>query len=112
MSKIEPRLEEEIRRMEQAGQTDREIPVILELTSRAPAGQPEVVDFSDLQRQVRAQQQGVVRRLGDLGVKREIRQMTLSNSVETRLTAAQIRQVAGDEEVKRIILNRAEQVTA
>jgi hypothetical protein len=32
--------------------------------------------------------------------------------VETRLTAAQIRQVAGEEEVKRIILNRAEQVTA
>ena len=113
-AKIERRLDEEIQRMEAAGQPDRQISVVIELAAKPGRMQQESrpVSYSDLEQQVRAQQQGILERLSELGVTGDVRQMTLSNSIEVRLTPAQIRQMGGHKEVKLIILNREEQVTA
>ena len=114
--KIEPRLQEELRRIEAAGQADREISVVIEVRS-GPEGAPGEsrrveMDYAELERRARLQQQGICERLSEIGVTADIHPMPLSNSVEVRLTPAQIRQMGGHKDVKLIVLNREEQVTA
>ena len=111
--KIEGRLLEEIRQFELAGQPDRRIPVLIQVEVE-PWDTPQEgrLDYAQLEGRVRSQQGPVRQRLAELGVTTEIRPLILSNSLEARLTPAQIRQMGQHQDVRLIILNREEQVTA
>jgi len=106
-AKIEPRLAAEMQRAEETGQGNSRIPVLIQVTGAESLTPP---NFADLERQVAVRQRSVRELLQDLGVQGEIRSLTLSNSLETSLTPAQIRNVAGHQDVKSILWNRAEQV--
>ncbi len=112
--KIEPRLLEEIRRVETAGQPDRRIPVIIEHVRQISIEREEGrrMEYGALEERMRAEQQGIRKRLSELGVTNDVRQMALANALEVRLTPAQIKEMAGHSDVRLIILNREEQVTA
>lgn len=111
--KIEPRLEEEIKRVEAAAEPDRRIPVIIEHIKEVgiTPGEDPRAQLDELERQVRDLQRGIVKRLSELNVVGEIQQATLSNFLSVRLTPAQIREIAAHGDVKFIRLNREEQVT-
>ena len=112
--KIEPRLAQEIERVESAGQPERAIPVIIEHVQALtiPTGGSARGQLAALDRQVSHLQAGIVARLSELGSTGELHQATLANALSTSLTPAQIRQIAAHGDVKLIRLNREEQVTA
>ena len=112
--KMEPRLIEEIKRVEAAGQPDRTISIVIEQVGEAAwmASEGTSNDLSELEGEVRAEQIGIRKRLSQLGAAGEIRQLTLSNALAAWLTPAQIREMAGDSRVKLILWNREDQVTA
>jgi hypothetical protein len=107
--KIEERLREEMQRMEKTNQGNRETPVLIELEAIPGVGQGGV---QALDEKVKNAQQEVRRKLEELGAGESIRAMTLANAMEARLTPSGIRQVATLHEVKKILWNRVEQVTA
>lgn len=112
--KIEPRLEEEIQRVEAAGDTNRKIPVVIEHIAKPeiPPSRERTSRLDKMDQQVRVLQQGIVQHLSELGVTADIHQSTLSNSLSARLTAAQIKEIANRTDVKFITLSREERVTA
>lgn len=112
--KIEPRLEEEIQRVEAAAEPDRKIPVTIEHIKEVQArpGEDRGAQLDELEREVRDLQRGIVMRLSDLGIVGGIHQATLSNSLSVSLTPAQIREIAARDDVNFIRLGREEQVTA
>jgi len=107
--KIEERLREEMRRVEKAGEGSRQIPVLIEHETASNAG---AGSMHALEERVRASQQGIRRKLEELGAAESVRVMTLANAVEAKLTPAGIREIAGLPEVKKVSWNRAERVTA
>jgi len=107
--KIEERLREEMRRVEKAGEGGRQIPVLIEHEAASNVG---TGNMQALEERVRASQQGIRRKLEELGAAESVRVMTLANAVEAKLTPAGIREIAGLPEVKKILWNRAERVTA
>lgn len=112
--KIEPRLLEEIRRVETAGQPDRKIPVIIEHVRQIGGigEEGKRIDYNALEQRVRGEQEDIRKRLFELGVTDDVQQMSLANALEVRLTPAQIKEIAAHSDVKLIVLNREEQVTA
>ena len=107
--KIEDRLREEMMRAEKAGEENRRIPVLIEHETTSKAGPG---GMQALQESVRASQQGIRRKLEELGAADSVRVMTLANAVEAKLTPAGIREIATLRDVKKILWNRAEKVTA
>jgi hypothetical protein len=107
--KIEARLQEEILRAEKADEGSREISVLIELEA---AGNVGPGGMQALEENVLAAQQGLRRKLDQLGAAKTVRAMTLANAVEAKLMPAGIREIARLPEVKRIVWNRAEKVTA
>jgi hypothetical protein len=107
--KIENRLREEMRRAEKAGEGSRQIPVLIEHETAAIAGPG---GMQALQESVRASQQGIRRKLEELGAAESVRVLALANAVEAMLTPAGISEIAALREVKKILWNRAERVTA
>lgn len=107
--KIEPRLLQEIDRLERAGQKQNQIPVLIELASIAS---PDQGSLGSLEQRVQSAQQNVRKKLADLGAERTMRPLTLANAIEAPLTPAAIREIAALPEVTLIRWNRAERVTA
>jgi hypothetical protein len=106
--KIEPRLREEMARMESTGGGDALTSVIIQVRTYDRPSK----DYPGMQTQVDMQQKSVKERLRELGVQGDIRSLVLSNSIEANLTPSQIRAISDHEDVKSIILNRADRVTA
>ena len=107
--KIEARLQEEMQRAEKAGEGNREIPVLIELEAASNVGPS---GMKALEERVRLAQQGIRRKLEELRAAKTVRVMTLANAMEASLMPAGIREIAELPEVKRILWNRAERVTA
>lgn len=107
--KIEQRLQEEMKRMEKAGEGALEIPVLIE---HEGVGSAEPGGLSTLEEKVRVVQQGIRRKLEQLGAGKTLKPMTLANAIEARLTPAGIAEIAELPDVKKIVWNRAERVTA
>jgi hypothetical protein len=107
--KIDPRLQEEMSRIEKSRETARTIQVLIELEAAANAG---TSGLQGLEEKVRAAQQGVRKKLEELGAGKTVRALTLANALEAALTPLQIATVAALPEVKRLTWNRAEKVTA
>lgn len=111
--KIDPRLAEELRRLELTGEQARTIPVIIEHAVGIVPGSDEdpVRELDRIQEAVRQSQQGIVARLSELGAGEGVEQATLANSLAARLTPPQIADIAGRSDVKIIRLDRADYVT-
>ena len=87
----------------------REIPVLIELEAASNVGPS---GMKALEESVRLAQQGIRRKLEELRAAKTVRVMTLANAMEASLMPAGIREIAELPEVKRILWNRAERVTA
>jgi len=107
--KIEERLREEIQRLEEANEGNRDLPVLIELEAISGVGPGGMQALDD---KVKKAQQEVRKKLEVLGAGETVRAMTLANAMEARLTASGIRQIAMLRDVKKILWNRAERVTA
>ena len=112
--KIEPRLLAEIREAESSARPQRRLSVIIaHATGPADADRDRRLDYAELEARVRAEQQGLRRRLLELGVDGgAMRQITLAHALEASLTPAQILDVAERSDVRSIVWNREQQVTA
>ena len=110
--KIDPKLRAEIKRLEEAGRTDGRLSVIVEHTATvvAPADAQGAAGMSALDARVEEVQQGLRNRLTTLGIQ-GVRRVPLTNALAADLTPAQIREIAADAEVKRLLWNVAEKVT-
>lgn len=100
--KIEPRLRAEMERLEQSDAPARTLSVIVE----SMGGHADAVDETG------AAPAGVARvrkRLERLGAA-DVQELTLVNGVVASLTVAQIRELAGDPAVKRLVSNASERV--
>jgi hypothetical protein len=107
--KIEARLQEEMERAEKDDEGSREIPILIELEAASNVGPG---GMQALEERVRLAQLGIRKKLEELGAARTVRAMTLANAVEARLKPAGIREIAELPDVRRIVWNRAERVTA
>jgi len=112
--KIEPRLLQEISRLEAGGQPDVRVPVIIRhavdlgplgMGGRAPRDKTG-------QERAEADRRDLLDRLRRMTEGEELQRLEMANAIETRLTAGQIREIAAHPDVKQIIWNREERVTA
>ncbi len=112
--KIEPRLLKEISRLETAGQPDLRISVLLELVHELDPLRREGTAEVDkaTEGRLRVERRNLLERLARMAAGKVPLQLELANALEMQLTPAQIRQVAAHPDVKRIIWNREERVTA
>jgi hypothetical protein len=108
LDKIEPRLLDELHRIESQGPGDQQVPVVIQVEGRD--SMPS--DYAKMEAEVDRRMQGVKGRLLELGVQGPIRLLVLSNAIEASLTPSQIRAIGDREDVKRIVLNRADRVIA
>jgi len=106
--KIDDKLRNEIERLERSGGPAQRLPVIIE--HGVSGGPPREGDRKALEEQVRTAQQPLLKRLADMGIS-DVQQMTLANAVSAELSPAQIREIAAEPAVKRVIWNIAERVT-
>lgn len=112
---IEPRLLKELARLESAGQKDLAIPVIIQSARDLGPLPRQDAEGRDHASQPPAQAHGrqdLLQRLAAMGAVQNLQYLALANSIETRLTAAQIREIATHPDVKLILWNREERVTA
>lgn len=111
---IEPRLLTEIARLEATGQQDLSIPVIIQFAHDLGPPAPQVRNGRDEASDARAEEsrRDLLQRLAAMGARENLQYLVLANAVETRLTAAQIREIATHPEVKLVLWNREERVTA
>jgi hypothetical protein len=112
--KIEPRLQLELARLETTKQQDYRIPVIIQLLHELGPLAPKVASGADKLGETRAQADGrdLLERLARMGTEDDLNRLELANSIETHLNPAQIREIAAHPDVKRVIWNREEHVTA
>jgi len=106
--KIDAKLQQEIERLERSGTSTQRLPVIIEHGDSGNVTGDR--DMAVMERQVRAAQAPLLKRLGDIGAG-NVQQMILANAVSADLTPDQIRSMASEPAVKRIIWNVAERVT-
>jgi len=106
--KIEPRLLEELRRLEAAGHVRDSIPVIIQINPESRW--QEAATYEGLRQRLRENREVILDRLARSGFSDRIRENVLAGSLETQLTRDQITAVAELAPVKRVILNRADQV--
>lgn len=105
-SKIEPRLEEEIRRIRESSSIGAAIPVVLQLAPlRVAHG-----GIAELEQQVRMAQAPLLDWLAKQGVSGAT-PSTLANAITAALTVEQIEAVAARPEIYRVVWNRPEAVT-
>ncbi len=111
--KIEAALLEEMRRAESSGGAQGTISVLIEHAQPAGSGgSGSRVEFSELEDHARKATLSIRKRLDELGAKGPVHALTLASAIEARLTPGQIREIASHPDVKRILWNRAEKVTA
>jgi hypothetical protein len=112
--RIEPRLLQEIARLEAAGQQEVPIPIIIQFAGDlGPLAPPDVQAHDEVGKtRAQADRQDLLQRLAAMGDARNLQYLVLANAVETRLATAQIREIAGHPDVKLILWNREERVTA
>ena len=108
---LEPRLHEELERLANEGRLDEPVAVIIKNVGDVDAQLGEGGAIQELEARVRQVQQRVRARLGELGVA-NVRQITLSNALETVLTPSQIREIAQHDDVEEILFDREDQVTS
>jgi hypothetical protein len=107
-SKIEPRLRGEMRLMEQEDRGGDRISVLVQIAAEEPTA--EVTTYAALEKRLRASVGVVKERLTALGFEGKIHENVLAGSLELDLTIDQIAAVSGLAEVKRVILNRVDDV--
>lgn len=105
-SKLEPRLAAEIQRIESSPTPEAGIPVLLELAGEPASG----AGFGELRERVSRTQAPLLEWLSESGIAAEA--STLANTISATLTARQIESAAARAQVKRVIWNRADRVTA
>ena len=106
-SKIEPRLRDEMRRVEKGSPGGR-IAVLVQISAEEPTA--EVTSYEALGKRVRAGVEAIQSRLKQLGFDGELHENVLAGSLETELTGAQIEAVSELADVKRVVLNRVDNV--
>jgi hypothetical protein len=106
--KIDLRLREEIERLEQSGASGQRLPVIVE--PEDVGGEPVEGDTDELEHHVHAANTLLLRRLAHMGIT-DAQPMTLARAVVADLTPAQIRALAADSAVKRLLWNVSTRVT-
>lgn len=107
-SKIEPRLRREMGRLEEEGRAGAPIPVLVQIASEEAAG--DATSYEALAKRLHAGVQAIGERLAQSGFAGPMQENVLAGSLELRLTSEQIAAVSGLAEVKRVILNRIDQV--
>jgi hypothetical protein len=112
MTKLDPRLAEELDRIAREGRPDQPIPVIVEHVRAATASGERGAGRAALEREVMELQRPIVERLRELGAAATVRQHVLANAVSARLTPVQIAAIAEHPDVRLIRLVRDDQVTA
>ena len=105
--KIDEKLRQEIARLERSGTSAQRLPVIIE---HGDSANVTGRDIGAMETQVRAAQAPLLKRLDDIGAG-NVQQMVLANAVSADLTPDQIRTMASEPAVKRIVWNVAERVT-
>jgi len=111
--KIEPRLLQEIARLESLGQQDFKVPILIQLAhDLGPLARREAPLDEAEEARLQASRRDLLARLGAMGVGDDLNRLELANALETHLTAPQIREIAAYSDVKSIIWNREERVTA
>lgn len=111
--KIEPRLLREIARLESVGQLDLKIPILIQLVhDLGPLAQREAPLDEAEEARLQVSHRDLLNRLAEMGVGDDLQRLELANALETHLTPAQIHEIASHPDVKRIIWNREELVTA
>jgi hypothetical protein len=105
--KIDPRLLEEIEKLERSGASSRKLAVIVE---PAAAAAPGAQNIDALERGVQDANAVLRQRLAQMGVT-EVQQLTLAQALVADLTPPQIRTLASDPLVKRLLWNVAARVT-
>jgi hypothetical protein len=106
--KIEPRLQQEMDRLQASGSSGSILPVIIELVQTSSAQSR----MSDLERDFAQRATELQRYMAQIGVHGEIRPLALANSLQGSLELREIVAVAARPEVRRITWNRMEQVVA
>lgn len=111
---IEPRLLREMARLESTGQQDCKIPILVQLAhDLGPLAPREAARFDKAEEVLlQASRRDLLNRLATMGVGDDLHRLELANALETHLTSAQIREIATHQDVKRIVWNREERVTA
>jgi hypothetical protein len=105
--KIDPRLRKELERLERRGATAERVPVII----RPTADPPSSADTLDAMSRAAGETHAPVReRLAGMGVT-DVQDMTLANALTTTLTPPQVRELAADPLIQRILWNIVERVT-
>jgi hypothetical protein len=112
--KIEPRLLKELARLESAGQNNLAIPVLIQFAHDLGPLAPQVRQGQDeaSESPAEASRRDLLHRLAVMAGGQNLQYLVLANAVETRLMAAQIREIAAHPDVKLVLWNREERVTA
>jgi hypothetical protein len=109
--KIDRKLQAEMERLEKTGRSDQRLTVLIEHAASIEPGGQGAEGISAVEERIRAAQQKLRTRLTKMGAQ-QVRQMSLSNALVADLTPAQIREIASDGDVKRLLWNVPEKVTA
>ena len=105
--KLDPRLRDEVARAEHSGDLQRRLPVIIELLASGARGdQDETVPFDD---QEGPAERSLRQRLAGIGVS-NVQRLPLANALVAEVTVKQLREIAADPSVKRIVSNASQRV--
>ena len=111
--KIEPRLLQEMARLESLGQQDLRIPILIQLAhDLGPLARRKARLSESEEARLQASRRDLLERLAEMGVGEDIHRLELANALEMHLTGPQIREIAPHPDVRSIIWNREERVTA
>ena len=109
--KIDPRLSRELARLDSAGQADLKVPILIQLAHDLGPLAPTRLDQAT-EAHMHASRRDLLNRLAAMGVGDDLGRLELANALETHLTSSQIREIASHPDVKHIIWNREELLTA
>ncbi len=110
--KIEPRLQQEIGRLESVGHRDVPIAILIQCEGNPIATALKGGRGEGSEPKAGVDPQNLLKRHAEIVGARDVRYLHLANAIETSLTPDQIREVAALPGVLRVIWNREERVTA
>lgn len=108
--RIDPELAREIRHLEETGDAERTVAVIIECVGEIEAGEGGVAGLERMGRGLHTLQQRVLERLEQLGAG-VVERSALVNALFASLTPAQVVEIAHHPDVRMVRLSRPEQVT-